>query len=199
MIDSGVFGNSSDLKERLKTLEEIGAFAQNSKGLGLKVVMTQGSYDLFHIGHKAYLARAKSFGDLLIVGVDDDEKIRKRKGKDRPMVPQEERLDVLAGLRSVDVLVLKEIAHPKWALIKAVRPDVLVVSESTKQFTEEEKNALREFCGEVVVLPPQAKTSTSARIRNFQLEIGARIKESMMAAVPGIVESVTGALGDKKE
>lgn len=198
MINCGVFGNSSDLSERLKTIEEIALFAQNAKGLGLKVVMTQGSYDLFHVGHKAYLAKAKSFGDLLIVGVDSDEKIRSRKGENRPMVPLDERLDILAGLRGVDVLVVKQLSDPKWALLKTVRPDVLVVSESTKKFDDQEKNALMEFCGEVVVLPPQAQTSTSARIRNFQLEVGSRIKESLLAAVPGIVESVTGPFGGKE-
>ncbi len=204
MITNGLFGHSSELKDRLKTIDEIGKFSEHCKGIGLRVVMTQGSFDLFHIGHKAYLAVARSLGDILVVGVDSDEKITRRKGKNRPVVPQEERLDVLAGLRSVDVLVLKNADDPKWTLLKAVRPDVLVVSESTKQFDEEEKSRLKEFCGEVVVLPPQAKTSTSARIRNFQLEIaeilGGALITALTEAVPKVVDRTIKevALGGEK-
>ncbi|MEK7558404.1 MAG: adenylyltransferase/cytidyltransferase family protein [Patescibacteria group bacterium] len=202
MINKGIFGPSVELKDRLKTLEEIGSLAEHCRGLGLRVSMTQGSWDLYHDAHKKYLAKARSFGDLLIVGVDSDEKIRHRKGKDRPMVPQGERLDLLAGNRSVDVVVLKELNHEKWALIKAVRPDVLIVSETTrknKPIPQEEIDEIKQYCGEIVVLPAQGETTTSARVAHFTLNIGRQIKKALEDSIPGIIERVTGPLGEGEE
>ena len=197
-----MFGNTIELEDRLKSLEEISAFAEHCRGLRIKVVLTQGSWDLYHVSHKRYMAKARSLGDILVVGVDSDEKIRHRKGNDRPMVPQAERLEILAAQRIVDVLVLKEQNHPKWALIKAVRPDVLVVSETTrknKPIPQEEIDEIRKYCGEIVVLPAQGETTTSARIAGFTLSLGKRIKAALEGSIPGIIESVTGPLGDKEE
>lgn len=194
MIDSGIFGNSSALADRLKTHEEASELSDGCKKMKVKVVLTNGSFDLPHVGHVRYLAKARAHGDVLFVGVDSDDKIRARKGDDRPMVPQEERLEILAGLRGVDVLVIKEKDDEKWALIKAVRPDVLIVSETTrkkKPIPQEEIDELKQYCGEIVVLPGQAETSTSARIRNFVLNVGKRIEGAILHAVPGIVADAT--------
>lgn len=202
MIDSGIFGSSVELKDRLKTLEEISPFADHLKGIGLKVVLTQGSWDLTHVAHKRYIAKARSHGDVLVVGVDSDEKIRSRKGEDRPLVPQGERLEMLAAIRSVDVVVLKELDHPKWALIKEVRPDVLVVSETTrknKPIPQEEIDEIQKYCGKIVVLPAQGETTTSARIANFTFTVAKRIRAALEEAIPHIIESVTGSLGEKEE
>lgn len=131
------------------------------------IVLTQGSFDMIHIGHGRYLDRAKQQGDVLIVGVDSDEKIRERKGPDRPVVPQEERMEMLAYLKSVDHVVLKETAKAKWELIKLIRPDVLIATAST--YTDLQLEALKEYCGKVVVLEAQATTSTSAKLRLLQI------------------------------
>ena len=202
MIMGGIFGPSVDLQDRLKTLEEINCFTEHLKGLGLKVVLTQGSWDLTHVAHKRYIAKARAHGDVLVVGVDSDEKIRSRKGEDRPLVPQGERLEMLAAFRSVDVVVLKELSHPKWALIKEVRPDVLVVSETTrknKPIPQEELDEIKKYCGEIVVLPAQGETTTSARIANFTLTVAARIRGALEKAIPTIIDNVTSSLGDKPE
>ncbi|HUY62727.1 MAG TPA: adenylyltransferase/cytidyltransferase family protein [Candidatus Paceibacterota bacterium] len=202
MIDSGVFGSSVELKDRLKTLEEIGPYADHLKGIGLRVVLTQGSWDLLHVNHKRYIAKARSHGDILIVGVDSDEKIRARKGEHRPLIPQEERLEMLAAFRSVDVVVVKELGHPKWALIKAVRPDVLIVSETTrknKPIPQEELDEIKRYCGEVIVLPAQGEATTTLRIANFTFTVAARIRTALEEAIPRIIGSVTDSLGRKEE
>ena len=138
------------------------------------IVLTQGSFDMVHIGHGRYLQAAKEMGDVLIVGIDSDEKIRHRKGPDRPVVPQEERLEMLTYLTAVDHAILKELDQPKWQLIKAIRPDVLVATKETYQ--PDQIDALQEFCGNVVVLDPKATTSTSAKIRRIQLNIVSKIE-----------------------
>lgn len=134
---------------------------------GKKIVLTQGSFDMIHIGHGRYLEKAKKSGNILIVGVDSDEKIRARKGPDRPVVPQEERMEMLTHLRSVDHVIIKEINSGKWHLIKLVKPDILIATEET--YTPEQIEQLKRWCGQVMVLKSQATTSTSAKLRRLQI------------------------------
>ncbi len=145
-------------------------YRQNKK----KIVLTQGSFDMVHIGHGRYLQAAKELGDVLIVGVDSDEKIRTRKGPDRPVVPQQERLEILSYLASVDHVILKELSDPKWQLIKTILPDVLVATKETYSSAQIKK--LQKYCGGVVVMEPKATTSTSAKIRRIQLNIVSKIE-----------------------
>jgi D-beta-D-heptose 7-phosphate kinase/D-beta-D-heptose 1-phosphate adenosyltransferase len=149
---------------------ELEKIVKTFKEMGYRVVLTQGVYDLIHEGHAAYLEAAKSKGDVLIVGVDSDELTRKRKGPDRPIVPQEERLKMLVHLRHVDVVTLREVHHDIGDLIRLVKPDVLIVSKSTSDFTRGMAQEYQAVCGEIITLPPQATTTTSARIRNLTIE-----------------------------
>lgn len=149
--------------------KDLDKIVRTFKQMGYRVVLTQGVYDLIHEGHAAYLETAKSRGDVLIVGVDSDELTRIRKGPERPIVPQEERLKMLVHLRHVDIVTLREARHDIGYLIRLVRPDVLVVSKSTTDFTHEMAKEYTPFCGTIVSLPPQAITSTSARIRNLTI------------------------------
>jgi D-glycero-beta-D-manno-heptose 1-phosphate adenylyltransferase len=138
---------------------------------GYKIVLTQGVYDLLHEGHALYLEAAKSYGDILIVGVDSDELTKMRKGPNRPIVPQEERVKMLIHLRHVDIVTIREANHDIGELIRLVRPDVLVTSSSTQDFKKDlGEGKYNEYCGEIVVLPPQATTTTTARIRNLTIE-----------------------------
>src|SRR6201991_4208902 len=122
---NGILSPNVNYDQRLiSSLEEMTRTVNHLKGLDFRVVLTSGSFDLIHLGHVKYLAKAKQLGDVLVVGVDGDAKIRERKGPDRPMVPQEERLELLAHQRPVDFVYLKE-QDARWALIKAVEPDVL--------------------------------------------------------------------------
>jgi D-beta-D-heptose 7-phosphate kinase/D-beta-D-heptose 1-phosphate adenosyltransferase len=139
------------------------------RDLEYRIVLTQGTYDMVHVGHGRYLQDAKGYGDILIVGVDSDEKVRLRKGEGRPIVPQEERVEMLTYLDSVDHVVVKGVAEPKWSLIKLVRPDVLIATEET--YNDEQLEQLKEFCGEVKVLKRKALTSTSAKIRQIQMAL----------------------------
>lgn len=139
-----------------------------------KIVLTQGSFDMVHIGHGRYLQAAKESGDVLFVGLDSDEKIRHRKGPDRPVVPQEERLEMLCYLNSVDHVVLKELKRPKWELIKIIQPDVLVATKET--YNQPQIKDLEKICGQVLVLEPRATTSTSAKIRRIQLGLVNKIE-----------------------
>ena len=164
-------GSISQFENRfLETYREAASMAAHWRGLGETVVLTQGSWDLFHIGHARYLERAATHGSVLFVGVDSDAKIRKRKGQNRPKVPQSERIELLAHIRSVDHIVLKGIDEERYLLTKAINPHILIGVEGTYEL--EQIKELSEFCGKVIILPRQAETSTSAKIRELTIKRG---------------------------
>jgi len=91
-----------------------------------RIVFTNGCFDLMHIGHTRYLQEAKSLGHLLVVGVNSDASVRRlNKGSDRPIVPEDQRAEVLAALECVDYVVIFPEPDP-GTLIAALQPDVLV-------------------------------------------------------------------------
>ena len=95
------------------------------KNEGKKIVFTNGCFDIIHAGHVDYLEKAKSLGDVLIVGLNSDESVRRIKGKDRPVNIQEHRKRVLEALKPVDLVVVFDEDTPE-RLIKQIKPDVLV-------------------------------------------------------------------------
>ncbi len=92
---------------------------------GKKVVFTNGCFDIIHAGHVRYLAKARSLGDILVVGLNSDESVRTIKGTERPIVPEKERAEVLSALRCVDYVVIFNEPTP-LRLITALKPDILV-------------------------------------------------------------------------
>ena len=186
-ITSGIFSEEVKFEERLKpTLDELAKTVRHLKGIGLKIVLTSGSFDLVHLGHVKYLAKAKELGDVLVVGVDSDEKIRSRKGEDRPMVPERERLEMLAHQRPVDLIYLKDSDEERWALIKAVEPDVLVLT-ADHSYTDAEQADLDEIVGRIEILERQATITTSERIRQLHMHLGERIAEVLPELIRDIV------------
>ena len=95
------------------------------KNEGIKIVFTNGCFDLLHKGHITYLEKAKSLGDCLIVGLNSDASVKRLKGPGRPIKDIESRIAVLAGLASVDMVIVFEDDTPA-RLIEEVKPDVLV-------------------------------------------------------------------------
>lgn len=165
-LDDRYIPDYDELTKKLQTLRDSGHI----------ISMTQGVYDLLHIGHARYLTAAKSYGDILVVAVDTDEYTRKRKqqaNERRPVVPFQERLELLANLRSVDILTIRDLkeheADPDF-VIKVVRPDVLVVSRSTKDVGEEKYNDLRALCGRLEILDPTADNSTTKMLRELLID-----------------------------
>ena len=97
----------------------------DARATGKRIVFTNGIFDLVHTGHIRYLRAARALGDVLVVGVNSDESTRKLKGESRPILPQSERVKIIAALEPVDyVAVFAEDTPLK--LIEAVAPDVLV-------------------------------------------------------------------------
>jgi D-beta-D-heptose 7-phosphate kinase/D-beta-D-heptose 1-phosphate adenosyltransferase len=185
---SGVLSSDVNFADRLvPSLEEMTRVVTHLKGLGFPIVLTSGSFDLIHLGHVKYLARAKELGGILVVGVDSDAKIRRRKGEDRPMVPENERLELLAHQRPVDLIYLKQDDDPQWGLIKAVEPDVLVLT-ADHSYTPQQLSALEEIVGRVVVLERQSSVTTSERIRQMYMNLGDKLGPKLAEVLPGLID-----------
>jgi rfaE bifunctional protein nucleotidyltransferase chain/domain len=171
------------------SLDELSRLVTNLKGLNARIGLTSGSFDLIHVGHVKYLAKARQLCDVLIVGVDSDAKIRRRKGDDRPMVPQEERLEMLAYQRPVDFIYLKDENDERWSLIKAAEPDVLVLTQD-HTYSDEELRDLSELCGSIEVIERQASVTTSERIRQMYMHMGERLGPKLAEVLPGLIDSL---------
>ena len=134
-----------------------------------KIVATNGCFDILHAGHVAYLEAAKEQGDLLIVGLNDDESVRELKGPDRPINCLEDRARVLDSIRYVDLVV---IFHEKRAqeFIKAVQPDIYVKGGdyTFDSLPECERLLLEENTLDVVILPELTGRSTTNIVNNMK-------------------------------
>lgn len=110
---------------KLKTLTQLKRTLSKLRANGRKIVFTNGCFDIIHAGHVAYLAEAKSLGDILVVGLNSDGSVRRLKGKNRPVAKEKDRAIVLSALACVDFVVIFNSVTP-IDLIKAVKPHVLV-------------------------------------------------------------------------
>lgn len=141
------------------------------KKQGKKVVFTNGCFDLLHVGHVRYLNRAKQFGDVLVVGLNTDDSVRKLKGEERPLVAQEERAEVLAGLAAVDYITFFTEETP-YNLINELRPDVLVKGADYKVKDIVGNDVVRESGGAIVRIPLAENFSTTGIIRDIVRKYG---------------------------
>lgn len=109
----------------IKTRDEIAKISEELQKQGKKIVFTNGCFDIIHKGHVLYLDEARKLGDILIVGLNSDQSVKRLKGKTRPVNSEKDRAIVLNALSSVDHVSIFEEDTP-YELIKAIQPDVLV-------------------------------------------------------------------------
>jgi D-beta-D-heptose 7-phosphate kinase / D-beta-D-heptose 1-phosphate adenosyltransferase len=121
--ESSIKKSTSD--EHIKSLDEITLLSKELKERGKKIIFTNGCFDILHSGHVRYLETAKSYGDVLILGLNSDKSVTSLKGKGRPINNQLDRAYILAAIEAVDYVVVFYEDTP-YNLIKAVKPDVLV-------------------------------------------------------------------------
>jgi D-beta-D-heptose 7-phosphate kinase/D-beta-D-heptose 1-phosphate adenosyltransferase len=140
--------------------------AKDLKAKGKRIVFTNGCFDLLHIGHVRYLEEAKTLGDVLVVGVNSDTSVRKLKGPKRPILPEEERTEVLSGLGCVDYVTLFDEIDP-LKLITSLRPDVLVKGGDWTKEQIVGRDEVERSGGEVFVIPFVKRASTSNLIQTI--------------------------------
>ena len=198
-------------KKLILSYDEIVRIVEAQKVIGKIIIFLSGTWDLLHIGHCRYFRSAieaviefviKNTGRaitkedvILIVGVDNDAEVKVRKGEFRPIVPQEERMEMLTYLEDIKYVVLKQETEQSWALAEKLRPDYLILSESTTVVGSDRETMITEiktYAGEVIVLPPQAMTSTTGKIRTLLTGTVVNIRKNFDA----LMESITKEFHD---
>ncbi|MCX7799629.1 MAG: D-glycero-beta-D-manno-heptose 1-phosphate adenylyltransferase [Fimbriimonadales bacterium] len=137
---------------------------------GRKLAFTNGVFDVLHVGHLRLLEAARALGDLLIVGINDDESVRRLgKGPNRPLNPLEDRAELLAALRPVDAVVAFAEDTPE-ELIRFLRPEVHVKGGDYREQDLPEAPLVRSYGGRVVIFPTVPGRSTTSTLRRAGLE-----------------------------
>jgi len=154
------------LKEKIKDKESLRAILEGLKAKGKRIVFTNGCFDLLHIGHIRYLEEAKSFGDILVVGLNSDRSVQRLKGPDRPILPAGERAEILSGLGCVDYVTVFDEPTP-LELISSLQPHILVKGGDWTKETTVGREVVEKLGGEVIILPFVEGSSTSNLIETI--------------------------------
>ena len=155
------------LKEKIKPLYELTKIREELREKGQKVVFTNGVFDLLHRGHVEYLAAARTQGDFLIIGLNSDDSVRQIKGTYRPIVKQEDRAMVLAGLSSVDSICYFNEETP-YNIINSLLPDILVKGGDYELDEIVGRDIVENSGGKVITIPITKGMSTSNLIKKIE-------------------------------
>lgn len=153
-------------QDKIKPAGEMGAIARNLREQGVRIVFTNGCFDILHAGHVQYLEQARELGDVLIVGLNSDSSIRRLKGFGRPIIAQQDRACVLAALGCVDYVVVFDTDTP-LELITLLRPGVLVKGGDWQVEDIVGSDVVMADGGKVLSLPFREGLSTTSLIRRI--------------------------------
>lgn len=148
------------MKEKIVSLDELGAERIRLRDAGLKLVFTNGVFDILHVGHIRYLEKARMLGDRLVVAINGDAAVRELKGAGRPLMNQDERAEILAALRAIDYVTVFDDMSPR-SLIAGLLPDVLVKGGDYTLDQIHGREEVEAAGGRVVSLPFIAGVSTT--------------------------------------
>lgn len=154
-------------EEKIVARETLASLLEEHRRQGRRIVFTNGCFDILHAGHVRYLAQARRLGDVLVVALNTDRSVVAIKGPDRPVVGQEERAFVVAGLESVDYVTFFDDETP-LSLIEALQPDILVKGGDWKADSVVGGDVVRSRGGDVVVLPYLEGASTTNIIEKIR-------------------------------
>jgi rfaE bifunctional protein nucleotidyltransferase chain/domain len=139
---------------------------------GARIVLANGCFDILHVGHVRYLEGARALGDLLVVAINADEQVRILKGEGRPLVPERERAEIIAGLRAVDFVTIFPEPNVE-AILRAIRPDIHAKGTDYTEDSVPERDVVRSFGGRVAIVGDPKDHSSSEMIS----QLGPRDKE----------------------
>lgn len=142
------------------TREEVMREVEAARKAGAKIVLANGCFDVLHVGHVRYLAGAKELGDVLVVGVNSDEQVAIQKGAGRPVLPENERAEIVASLESVTYVTI--FGEPTVEqLLLALKPDVHAKGTDYTVDTVPERDVVRSYGGQVAIVGDPKDHSTS--------------------------------------
>ena len=161
------------MKEKIKEREELQKVLLREWD-GKRIVFTNGCFDLLHAGHVRYLEQAKAMGDVLVVGINSDASVQKLKGTQRPILPLEERMELLSALACVDYVTPFDELTP-LELITLLKPHVLVKGGDWTRGAIVGKEVVERLGGKVMVIPFSEGKSTSNLIETILRHYAKRI------------------------
>lgn len=154
------------VEDKIKSISKLKKTIDSLKPKGKRIVFTNGCFDILHFGHAKYLEAAKKKGDILIVAVNSDSSVRKIKGKKRPVIPQRERMRLVAALESVDYVTVFNQSTP-LKLIKLLKPNILVKGGDWKAKDIVGKEFVESYRGKAITIPCIGKLSSSNLIKKI--------------------------------
>jgi D-glycero-beta-D-manno-heptose 1-phosphate adenylyltransferase len=154
MSNSKIFG-----RQQLRTR------AEQWRRAGERIVLANGNFDLLHVGHVRYLRGAKELGGKLVVAINSDESVRALKGEGRPIMPEEERAEIVAALADVDAVVIFTELDVR-GLIREIRPDIQAKGTDYTVDSVPERDTIGECGGRVAIVGDPKDHSTSEIIRS---------------------------------
>lgn len=145
--------------------EQLGERVMQWRRAGERIVLANGNFDLLHVGHVRYLRGAKELGGKLVVAINSDASVRALKGEGRPVMPAEERAEIVAALGDVDAVVIFSELDVR-ALIGEIRPDIQAKGTDYTVDSVPERDAVAEYGGRVAIVGDSKDHSTSEIIRS---------------------------------
>ena len=152
---------------KLVTRSELPSILGKMRGQGRKIVLAGGCFDVIHVGHVRYLEEAKQFGDILVVGINGDEAVRKMKGDGRPYIKQEERAEILSAFSFVDFVVIFEETTTKNLLLE-LKPDIYAKGTDYKADTVPWHDLVEGYGGKVVITGDAKSHSSTETIERMK-------------------------------
>lgn len=154
------------MEQKIKTPGALARIVAGLRSKNKKVVFTNGCFDILHVGHVAYLERARRLGDVLVVGLNSDSSVRAIKGKDRPINREADRATVLSALYFVNYIAIFPDTTPE-RLIKAIKPDVLVKGADWKTEDIVGADFVRSYGGKIARIPFVKGYSTTSVLKKI--------------------------------
>jgi D-glycero-beta-D-manno-heptose 1-phosphate adenylyltransferase len=157
-----------NFRDKILTLEQLPEWRADMRRRGRRLVVTNGCFDLLHLGHVTYLEAARNQGDALLIGLNSDASVRQLKGPDRPLNSEQDRAAVVAALESVDaVCIFEEPTATRF--LSVARPDIYVKGGdyTLETLNREERQAVQQVGGRITVLPIVPGKSTTALLKRI--------------------------------
>ena len=154
------------MRSKILKLSDLVKVLESLREAGKRIVFTNGCFDILHAGHVRYLTAARSKGDALILGLNSDVSVKSIKPENRPIVSQDQRAEVLAGLTCVDYITIFDDPDP-LVLIQTIKPDVLIKGADWKETDIIGSDVVKSYGGKVIRIEVVPGISTSRIIQRI--------------------------------
>jgi len=158
-------GNSKIRGNKILTRYQLRLRVEGWRHAGERVTLANGNFDLLHVGHVRYLRAAKALGGKLVVAINSDDSVRSLKGEGRPLMPADERAEIIAALADVDAVIIFPELDVR-AIIREIHPDIQTKGTDYTADSVPERDAVAEYGGRVEIVGDAKNHSTSEIIRS---------------------------------